>query len=166
MARKKKAPPLTPSKRAKGFPIRLSNTHLLVIEQTYAWLKTQGLWDEQTEEAMGVLPRFSEPVQQAMGSVDKVIKDGLRCMEWRPSTGKGHRDPLHTIAKTQTVRIRAEHITCVSRLFRLLAPFITTSQTGSTLLKRADKLEEISVLDRLYDAQRDSDENATLSLRD
>lgn len=156
---------LTLSKKAKGFALKLGNTHRLAIHQTYAWLKTQGLWDEKTEEGIKAIPTFDEPLQHAMGSVDKVVRDGLRCMTWcRPASG--YRDPDYTIVKTTTVRIRAEHVEAVARLFRLVAPFIGYGQIKDTLLKKAADLEEVSVLDLLVDAQRGPCEAVNLSLRD
>lgn len=160
--------PLTISKRAKGFPLRFKNQHLLVIHQTYAWLKSHGIYDESTEAGIKCIPMFTDPIDQSSTDVDKVvdrvIAEGVRCMTWKP--GPNWKDPEHTLTKNRTVRIRAEHLHDVARLFRLLSNYVAQGQVATTIISRAEALEGVSILDQLADAQRGSSENASLSLRD
>jgi len=161
---RKTTKPLEISKRAKGFAFKLSNTHLLTILQTYAWLKVNGLTDAETDEGLAAIPTFSEPLEQAK-SVDDVLQNGVRCMTCKPDRASGTwKDPLFTISKTRTIRVRAESIQSVIRLFRLCAAFVCYGQIGETLLRRAEDLEEVPILDQLYDAQRG--DSVSLTLKD
>lgn len=142
MRRKIKAPTL--SKRAKGFPIRLSFQHFLVIHQTYAWLREQNLTDEDTEEAISLVPTFTVPREE----LEQAHKTGdIPSFHWRSQSG---------FYRSKTFRVRAENIGAMAKLFRLVGALITQGQLGRTLVKRAVALESVCPLDRLVDAQREA----------
>ncbi|MGE3483516.1 MAG: hypothetical protein AB7L09_02170 [Nitrospira sp.] len=155
MPEKKPRKPLTLSKRAAGFKVALTNTHLLSLHQTYCWLAAQGMTDEMTDEAIKVIPTYDEPIE-AVTDIDIVLKNGVRCMRFMPTRdadGKW-KDNDCSVNKMNTVRIRAEHLVPVARLFRLVAAFNPFSQLARTFVTRAEALEEVSALDQLVDAQR------------
>jgi len=57
--------------------------------------------------------------------------------------------------RSKTVRIRGDKVQGTIKLFRIAAPLVSYGQTGTTLLRRADDLECISISDLIVDSTRD-----------
>jgi hypothetical protein len=141
MRRNKK---LTISKRAKGFPIKLSNSHVLSLHQTYAWLKSKGLTDPLMDEGIKAIPEWDDPVNEAqdVGLAQIAELRWLKALSWR------------SVTRMRTYRIRSGQIKSVVRLFRVVSKFMVGNQNGRVFNRRADALANVPVLDRLVDAGR------------
>jgi len=132
--------PMTISKRAKGFPISLSQQHWFVMEQMYPWLQSIGATTPETDEALALFPKWK------VGQKD--IDLGL--------TGRSpfDADDDGDFYRGKTVRVRAAQLDGMIRLLKLSASFYTSGQLEVALWRRAENLESVDTLDRLADASR------------
>jgi len=127
-------------KRAKGFAIRLSGQQRFMVHAFYPWLQSQGVTDAETDEALSLIAPVEVPQ-------DELREARLTGTVTSMSYTSGFR-------RSRVLRVRSEHIQAVSRLFRLIGAVCVGGQVGSTLIKRAEDLESVNLLDQLYDAQR------------
>lgn len=128
------------SKRAKGFALRLNLDHWFTVHQVYLWLKAQGETTSEMDEVIVLMPN---PVK--LTPEDFVAARNLgdvRKLRWPDLRG------------SRTFRVRAQHVEGTKQILRASGAFLIHGQAPTTLLRRADMLDEIETLDLLVDATR------------
>jgi len=133
--------PVGISKRAKGFALQLSYQHWFIIRQVYPWLQSLKATDEDTDEALSIVPNWE-------------IND--KDLEGARETGHSRAITYNAgFYRQKTLRVRADKLVGMIKLLNLTAAYSAgSSQASGTFVRRAERLASVSSLDMLADAAR------------
>jgi hypothetical protein len=133
--------PIGISKRAKGFALQLSHQHWFIIRQIYPWLQSLGATDEDTDEALSLVPKWEIN--------DKDLEEARKTGRSRALAYGGG------FYRQKTLRVRADKLVGMIKLLNLTAAYsAASSQASGTFTRRAERLASVSSLDMLADAAR------------